>query len=174
MPSWPRTRRRLRCGTRRPFLGGLHYWWPKMTGKMYPESVANLCVAGVFFGFNLTFLPQFVMGSRGMPRRYWDYDPEFTIYHQLSTIGALVLGLSLFFIVIYLIASFIKGKPATDNPWGATTLEWQAPTPPTEFNFPHAPEVYPLYYYDDLIEQPDGNWIRREGAPTAAAMGDHH
>ena len=156
------------------FLGGIHYWWPKMTGRMYNEGLAKLCAIGVFVGFNLTFLPQFVMGSRGMPRRYWDYDPEFTLFHRLSTIGALILGISIFIQTIYLAFSFKSGKKAVDNPWGATTLEWQAPTPPTEFNFAVPPTLYELYNYDDLEEQPDGNWIRKEGAlPASAASGQH-
>ncbi len=156
------------------FLGGIHYWWPKMTGRMYNEGLAKLCAIGVFVGFNLTFLPQFVMGSRGMPRRYWDYDPEFTLFHRLSTIGALILGISIFIQTIYLAISFKSGKKAVQNPWGATTLEWQAATPPTEFNFEVPPTLYELYNYDDLEEQPDGNWIRKEGAlPASAASGQH-
>ncbi|MBP9088085.1 MAG: cbb3-type cytochrome c oxidase subunit I [Kofleriaceae bacterium] len=156
------------------FLGGIHYWWPKMTGRMYNEGLAKLCAVGVFVGFNLTFLPQFVMGSRGMPRRYWDYDPEFTLFHRLSTIGALILGIAIFIQTIYLAFSFKSGKKAGDNPWGGTTLEWQAATPPTEFNFEVPPTLYELYNYDDLEEQPDGNWIRKEGAlPASAASGQH-
>lgn len=155
------------------FVGALHYWWPKMTGKMYPERTAQVAAIGVFVGFNLTFLPQFVMGSRGMPRRYWDYDPEYKIFHQLSTVGAFILGLSLFAMVCYLIWSFIYGEKAPKNPWGATTLEWEAPTPPTVFNFPEPPEIPELYNYDDLVETADGNWERT--APTGAKPArDHH
>src|SRR5690242_4321435 len=87
------------------FLGALHHWWPKFTGRMYNENIARVCAVGVFFGFNLTFFPQFIMGARGMPRRYWDYDPQFQIFHQLSTIGAYVLGFSIFISVISLIFS---------------------------------------------------------------------
>ncbi len=87
------------------FLGALHYWWPKASGKMYNERIGQLCAIGVFIGFNLTFLPQFVMGSRGMPRRYWDYDPEFELYHRISTVGALLLGISIFVTVVSLVAS---------------------------------------------------------------------
>jgi cytochrome c oxidase subunit I len=145
------------------FLGGLHYWWPKLTAKMYPERLGQLCAVGVFVGFNLTFLPQFVMGSRGMPRRYWDFDPEFTIYHRLSTIGAVILGVSMFVVVVYLMASLKMGKRAPQNPWGGTTLEWDAPTPPTTFNFPDGAhvELHEIYNYDDLVEAPDGGWMRR-------------
>ena len=94
----------------------------EFTGRMYNESLGRICAVGVFFGFNLTFLPQFVMGARGMPRRYWDYDPQYQIFHQLSTIGAFVLGISIFISVIYLFASFKTGKKATRNPWGGSSL----------------------------------------------------
>ena len=151
------------------FLGGLHYWWPKVSGRMYPETLGKVCAVGVFFGFNLTFLPQFVMGSRGMPRRYWDYDPEFTIFHRLSTIGALILGISIFISVIYFIWSFKYGKKASQNPWGATTLEWQAPTPPTLYNFTTPPVLHEIYNYDDLVEIEPDNWVRQPADPDAPA-----
>ncbi|MBK9031131.1 MAG: cbb3-type cytochrome c oxidase subunit I [Myxococcales bacterium] len=152
------------------FVGALHYWWPKLTAKMYPERVAQIAAVGVFIGFNLTFLPQFVMGSRGMPRRYWDYDPEFKIFHQLSTVGAFILGLSLFSVVCYLMWSLKYGTKAPQNPWGGTTLEWDAPTPPTVFNFPEPPELHELYNYDDLEELPEGGFVRkpRTGAKPPA------
>jgi cytochrome c oxidase subunit I len=152
------------------FLGGLHYWWPKISGRMYPERLGQLCAAGVFFGFNLTFLPQFVMGSRGMPRRYWDYDPEFKIFHQLSTVGAFVLGISIFVQVLYFIWSMKNGERAKDNPWGASTLEWQAPTPPTLYNFATPPVLHELYNYDDLEERGECDWVRAE--PAAKAQGE--
>ena len=158
------------------FLGALHYWWPKFTGRMYPEQLGKLCSMGVFFGFNLTFLPQFVMGSRGMPRRYWDYDPQYTIFHQLSTIGAFVLGISLFVTVVYLFASFKIGKRAPRNPWGGSSLEWQAPTPPPLYNFEKPPILHELYNYDDLVEVEEDVWERRapiEAEPDPVA-GDAH
>jgi cytochrome c oxidase subunit 1 len=154
------------------FLGALHYWWPKFTGKMYNEGIGRVCSLGVFFGFNLTFLPQFVMGARGMPRRYWDYDPQYTIYHQLSTIGAYVLGISMFVTVVSLVASLWTGKKATRNPWGGTSLEWQAPTPPTLYNFEKPPVLHELYNYDDLVEVAEDDWERMtpiEVEPTQAA-----
>jgi len=154
------------------FLGALHYWWPKMTGRMYPEKLGQYCAGGVFIGFNLTFLPQFVMGSRGMPRRYWDYDPEFWHYHQVSTIGAFILGISMFTVVVYLMWSLKNGKKAPKNPWGGTTLEWEAPTPPTLYNFPEAPEIPELYDYDDLVEDGEGGWVRRPSSKSKAAA--HH
>jgi cytochrome c oxidase subunit 1 len=105
-------------------LGGLHYWWPKMTGKLYNEMLAKVAAVLVFIGFNLTFFPQFIMGAQGMPRRYYDYLPEFQGYHQLSTYGSWVLGVGFLLIAYYLIASLFKGKKAGLNPWGALTLEW--------------------------------------------------
>jgi cytochrome c oxidase subunit 1 len=157
---------------------GLHrwsctHWWPKFTGKMYHDGVGMFASITAFVGFNLTFFPQFIMGTRGMPRRYYDYDPEYKIFHQLSTVGAFILGLSLFAMVCYLMWSFIYGEKAPKNPWGATTLEWEAPTPPTVFNFPEPPEIPELYNYDDLVETADGNWERT--APTGAKPArDHH
>jgi cytochrome c oxidase subunit 1 len=162
------------------FLGALHYWWPKFTGRMYNESIGRVCAIGVFFGFNLTFLPQFVMGARGMPRRYWDYDPQYTLYHQLSTIGAFVLGISMFVTVVSLVASFWTGKKAARNPWGATSLEWQAPTPPTLYNFEKPPVLHELYNYDDLVEVAEDDWerqtpievepVKAEPAPVAVTV----
>jgi cytochrome c oxidase subunit 1 len=157
------------------FLGGLHYWWPKFTGRMYAESIGRVCALGVFFGFNLTFLPQFIMGSRGMPRRYWDYDPQYEIFHQLSTIGAFVLGISIFVAVISLLWSLKHGPKAARNPWGGSSLEWQAPTPPTLYNFEKPPVLHELYNYDDLVEVAPDDWERRTpNAGTAhAAQGGH-
>ncbi len=155
------------------FLGGLHYWWPKITGRMYPERLGQICATGVFVGFNLTFLPQFVMGSRGMPRRYWDYDPEFTIFHQLSTIGAFILGISMFTQVVYLFVSLKRGRKAPKNPWGGTTLEWEAPTPPTLYNFPEPPVIHEIYNYDDMIEDGENGWVRVPRAAGAAPKEQH-
>jgi cytochrome c oxidase subunit 1 len=154
------------------FLGALHYWWPKFSGKMYPEKLGQTCAVGVFVGFNLTFLPQFVMGSRGMPRRYWDYDPEFTFYHQLSTVGALILGISMFVTVVYLVTSLFKGKKAPANPWGATTLEWQSPSPPPLYNFTGTPTLHPLYDYDNLeYDEEEGGYIRTSDKEEKKAKG---
>jgi cytochrome c oxidase subunit 1 len=147
------------------FLGALHYWWPKFTGRMYNELVGQVCSWGVFIGFNMTFLPQFVMGSQGMPRRYWDFDPRYTIYHQLSTIGAFILGISIFVSFISLVASLRVGKRAPKraprNPWGGSSLEWQAPTPPPLYNFEKPPVVHEIYNYDDLYEIEEDRWERR-------------
>jgi hypothetical protein len=126
----------------------------------------------VFFGFNLTFLPQFVMGSRGMPRRYWDYDPQYQIFHQLSTIGAYVLGISLFITVVYLMVSLKNGKLAPRNPWGGSSLEWQAPTPPPLYNFEVPPVLHELYNYDDIVEVAPDVWERKTPIETTDARAD--
>jgi cytochrome c oxidase subunit 1 len=137
-------------------LGGLHYWWPKMTGKMYSETLGKVAAFLVFVGFNLTFFPQFIMGAQGMPRRYYDYLPEFQSYHLWSTYGSWVLGAGLFLILGYLIASLINGKKAGPNPWGALTLEWtHTTTPPHPHNFEETPIVtrgaYDYHLAQDLF-----------------------
>ncbi|HEY4177441.1 MAG TPA: cytochrome c oxidase subunit I [Kofleriaceae bacterium] len=158
------------------FLAAMHHWWPKFTGKMYGEAVARACSIGVFFGFNLTFLPQFVMGSRGMPRRYWDYDPMYTTFHQVSTIGAFVLGISMFISIVNLLVSFKTGRRAPRNPWGGSSLEWQAPTPPPLYNFENPPVLHEIYNYDDLVEVEEDRWERRAPIEVKAteAPGDAH
>ena len=148
------------------FLGGLHYWWPKISGYMFNERVGQVCAIFVFIGFNLTFLPQFVMGSRGMARRYFDYDPEFTLYHQISTVGAFLMGITLVVSFANLALSFFSGRKAPRNPWGGTTLEWQAPSPPPLYNFyeHEQPVLYDIYDYDDLFyDEKEGGYVRRPG-----------
>jgi len=120
-------------------LAGIHYWWPKMFGRMYNETLASIGCVLVFLGFNATFLPQFVLGSRGMPRRYYNYLPEFQSLHVASTIGSWLLAAGLFLILAYLLASLRKPKTAVANPWGGRTLEWEAMSPPTMHNFDGQP-----------------------------------
>jgi cytochrome c oxidase subunit 1 len=118
------------------FLGGLHFWWPKMTGRMYPEPLAKAAAILVFVGFNLTFLPQFILGYLGMPRRYHAYPDEFQVLNVASTGGATILGMGYGLCLVYLVWSLYKGKVAPANPWGAKGLEWEkAASPPTTFNF---------------------------------------
>jgi cytochrome c oxidase subunit 1 len=138
-------------GTLVAFLGGLFHWWPKMFGKMYSETGGRLSVLLIFLGFNLTFLPQFVLGSRGMPRRYATYDPEFAFLHQMSTWGATLLGVGLLVAFIVLIRSLINGRPAPANPWGGATLEWRCTSPPPFYNFERAPAVGDPYEFRDLF-----------------------
>jgi cytochrome c oxidase subunit 1 len=138
-------------GTVVAFVGGLHYWWPKMTGKMYNEIVGQIGAILVLIGFNLTFLPQFVAGFRGMPRRYYTYDPDFTIFNQLSTAGALLLAVAFIIIGINLLVSLFKGKAATSNPWHSLTLEWETQSPPITENFTEDPTFkHGPYDYDKV------------------------
>ena len=137
-------------GTLVGFLGGIFHWWPKMTGKMFDDLWGRISCLIVFVGFNLTFLPQFVLGSRGMPRRYATYVPEFQELHQWSTYGAYVLGVGLFVALGVLIHSLLRGKQAPPNPWGGATLEWQCASPPPFFNFAHPPTVNEPYDYTPL------------------------
>lgn len=126
-------------GTVMAFLAGLHYWWPKIFGRMYAEGPARWAAALIFIGFNMTFLSQFILGSRGMPRRYYNYLDQFQPLHAFSTFGSWVLGLGLFVVLAYLVASLRKPCDAPANPWGGMTLEWQAASPPITHNFEHAP-----------------------------------
>jgi cytochrome c oxidase subunit 1 len=122
-------------GTVIAFIGGLHHWWPKITGKMTNERLGALSCLIIFVGFNMTFFTQFIMGSRGMPRRYWNYLEQFQPLHQFSTIGSYVLGFGLFMVLWNLIGSLRSGAPAGRNPWGARSLEWDSPSPPPTENF---------------------------------------
>ncbi len=121
------------------FIGGLHYWWPKIFGRMYSEKGAAIAAALIFVGFNMTFLTQFVLGSRGMPRRYYNYLDQFQPLHAFSTFGSWVLGLGLFVVLAYLLASLRKKPDAPADPWGGMTLEWRAASPPITHNFEEAP-----------------------------------
>jgi cytochrome c oxidase subunit I len=126
-------------GTVIAFLGGLHYWWPKMTGRMYSEKWGRIATALVFIGFNMTFGSQFIMGGQGMPRRYFNYLDQFQPIHAFSTYGSWVLGSGLFMTAIYLLASLKTGPLAPDNPWGGTTMEWESSSPPVVHNFEEQP-----------------------------------
>src|SRR5712664_1010869 len=128
-------------GTLLAYLGGLHYWWPKITGRMYPEGWGRFSALVVFVGFNLTFLPQFVLGYMGMPRRYHYYPPEFQVLHVLSTAGASILGVGLLIPAIYLVWSMRYGRIADANPWHLPGLEWQTASPPPTENFLTTPIV---------------------------------
>ncbi|UCF36047.1 MAG: cytochrome c oxidase subunit I [Acidobacteriota bacterium] len=123
------------------YLGALHFWWPKMFGRLYPEAWAKLSSIVIFIGFNLTFFPQFLVGYLGMPRRYHVYPDEFQIFHVLSTAGASILAIGYAFPVVYLIWSLVRGEKAGPNPWNAKGLEWTVPSPPTTFNFDETPVV---------------------------------
>ena len=131
------------------YFAGLHYWWPKITGRCYPEYWARFAAILAFFGFNLTFFPQFILGYLGMPRRYQSYPPEFQIWHVLSSAGASILAVGYALPLFYFLWSILKGARAPANPWNATGLEWSVPSPPPQENFVATPTVIrPPYQYD--------------------------
>ncbi|MCA9654933.1 MAG: cbb3-type cytochrome c oxidase subunit I [Myxococcales bacterium] len=132
-------------GTIIAFIGGLHHWWPKMTGRTYSVWQSKWAALLVFIGFNMTFFNQFVLGQQGMPRRYYTYVPQFQQQHMMSTIGSYILFLGLLWIAIYLLASLRRSaapkEPLPDNTWGGASLEWSTQTPPIEHNFHGQPRV---------------------------------
>jgi cytochrome c oxidase subunit 1 len=135
------------------YLGGMHFWWPKISGRMYPEGWGRFSALIVFLGFNLTFFPQFVLGYLGMPRRYWDYShmPEWQGLNVLSTAGASFLAVGYLLPMVYFLWSLRYGKIASDNPWGATGLEWRTSSPPPTFNFDETPIVtWEAYEYESM------------------------
>jgi cytochrome c oxidase subunit 1 len=133
------------------FLGGLHFWWPKITGKLYPEGWSKLSAVIIFVGFNLTFFPQFLLGYMGMPRRYYAYPAEFQVLHVLSTAGSSILAVGYVLPMIYFAWSLRYGKQAGNNPWNAAGLEWTTQSPPTTFNFDQTPVVtWQAYNYDEI------------------------
>jgi cytochrome c oxidase subunit 1 len=131
------------------FMAGLHFWWPKMTGRMYSETWGRIAAATTFIGFNLTFFPQFILGFLGMPRRYHTYPDEFAVWNMLSSAGAVILALGYLMPLGYLGWSLFRGRRAPDNPWDATGLEWQTSSPPPHHNFESPPAVTgPPYQYE--------------------------
>jgi cytochrome c oxidase subunit 1 len=138
------------------YMGGLHFWWPKMTGRMYPESWAKLAALVIFLGFNLTFFPQYVLGYLGMPRRYHAYPPEFQVLNVMSSAGASILGVGYLIPLVYFIWSLRHGAIASSNPWEAKGLEWQTPSPPPTDNFQATPIVTEeAYAYASEKEEAD-------------------
>jgi cytochrome c oxidase subunit 1 len=123
------------------YLGGIHYWWPKITGRMYPDLWARFAALIIFIGFNLTFFPQFVLGYLGMPRRYGIYPAEFQVLNVMSSAGASILAIGYVIPLIYFYWSWNYGPPAGPNPWGATGLEWETASPPPTENFEQIPIV---------------------------------
>jgi cytochrome c oxidase subunit I len=137
------------------YFAGLHFWWPKITGRLYPEKWAQAAAVLIFFGFNLTFFPQFVLGYLGMPRRYHAYAPEFQVWNVLSSAGASILAVAYALPLFYLAWSLLRGERAAANPWGATGLEWQTPSPPPTENFLDTPVVTrgPYQYEPEAVPQ---------------------
>ena len=141
-------------GTVMGYLAGLHYWWPKMFGRKYPEWLGRFAAFTIFIGFNLTFFPQFILGYLGMPRRYHVYPEEFQVLHVLSTAGASVLAVGYVIPLVYFLWSLRWGKVAGANPWQAAGLEWQTPSPPPLHNFEEMPVLSPdaePYQYDEKL-----------------------
>ena len=136
------------------YLGGIHYWWPKISRKLYPEGWARFAALTVFVGFNLTFFPQFVLGYLGMPRRYHAYPPEFQVLNVMSTAGASILGAGYILPMIYLAWSMRYGRNAPANPWGSTGLEWKSTSPPPTDNFETPPVITeePYTYSHEEVE----------------------
>jgi cytochrome c oxidase subunit 1 len=155
-------------GTLTAFLGGLFHWWPKFFGRMYNDFLGRVGCFLVFAGFNLTFFPQFVMGSRGMPRRYASYDPEFLPFHQLSTVGAFVLGIGILISFVVLVYAAFRGPRCGSNPFKAASLEWQSSSPPDFHNFIHKPILNDPYDFDSQVYDEElDTYISREFAdPT--------
>ncbi|MEM7495591.1 MAG: cytochrome c oxidase subunit I [Myxococcota bacterium] len=129
-------------GTFMAFVGGLYYWWPKMTGRLADEGLGRLAAVLVFLGFNATFFVQFILGVQGMPRRYYHYLEQFQTLHRVSTLGSYLLGLGFLLVLVNLLHALWRGAPAPPNPWGARTLEWtHTPSPPPQHNFLRQPDV---------------------------------
>jgi cytochrome c oxidase subunit I len=162
-------------GTVIAFLGGLHYWWPKMFGRMYSERWAQVSALLIFVGFNLTFFTQFVMGSHGMPRRYYNYLEQFTTLHQASTVGSYVLALGFFIMAGYLGHSLFRGRHAPSNPWGSATLEWETTSPPPTHNFDREFSADDPYNLDSLRFDPAiEGWVRKDPRSILLAEGGPH
>ncbi|HEX3971353.1 MAG TPA: cytochrome c oxidase subunit I [Stellaceae bacterium] len=151
-------------GTVSAFFGGLHYWWPKITGRLYPEMWARGAAILTFIGFNITFFPQFILGYLGMPRRYYSYAPDLQAWNVLSSAGASILAIAYLMPLFYLGWSLLWGERASANPWRATGLEWRTTSPPPEHNFERTPVVTTApYQYDPE----DGSYVAQDGTANA-------
>jgi cytochrome c oxidase subunit 1 len=136
------------------YMGGLHFWWPKITGRLYNDILGRISAVIIFLGFNLTFFPQFILGYLGMPRRYYAYAPEFQVYNVMSTAGASILAVGYVLPLLYLMWSLRWGRKAPNNPYRATGLEWQTTSPPPPDNFEKTPVVtQEAYSYHNMEPQ---------------------
>jgi len=142
-------------------IGGIHHWWPKITGRMYDETLGRIGAITVFVGFNLTFFPQFLLGYLGMPRRYHAYPDDFQVLNVLSSAGASILGLGYLIPLVYLFWSMRYGKRAESNPWDAFGLEWETTSPPPTYNFDQTPTVT-LEAYDYVGREAQREALRQE------------
>jgi cytochrome c oxidase subunit 1 len=138
------------------FLAALHYWFPKMFGRTYPEGWGLVSASLIILGFNATFIPQFLLGNAGMPRRYWSYPAEFQALNVASTAGASLLAFGFVIILIYLVVSLMYGERVGRNPWGSRGYEWNSPSPPPKNNF-DCPQVFdhPPHDYDSEGHEPE-------------------
>jgi cytochrome c oxidase subunit I len=148
-------------GVMTSFLAGLHYWFPKITGRLYPRRTSQLAAVMVFVGFCVTFIPQFLLGNAGMPRRYYEYPPELQALHATSTVGSWILGGSLLLIAVYLARSLRHGAVAGPNPWASASFEWRLPSPPPQHNFEGKPP-FERWAYD--YRHDDGDAVDALGA----------
>ncbi len=123
------------------FLAALHYWFPKMFGKMYPEGWGMVAASLIILGFTITFGPQFFLGNAGMPRRYYSYPQHFQFLHVISTVGSWLVGIGFLIILVYLILALIYYPKCGKNPWGAPQYEWDIESPPIEHNFHETPVI---------------------------------
>jgi len=123
------------------FFAALHYWYPKMFGRMYNKKLARVAWAHILVGFNVLYIPFLVLGWQGMPRRYYDYLPQYHTPHLISTIGSWILIGGILMMLYNLVRSLKTGEAAPDNPWGGTTLEWTVSSPPPVENFAEIPKV---------------------------------
>ena len=160
-------------------IGGLHHWWPKMFGVMFNETWGKIGCALVFVGFNLTFFTQFMLGSQGMPRRYYSYDQiegmaeAFKMYHHISTGGSYIMALGFVITAIYLLHSLVAGRKAPANPWGGASLEWQCSSPPPHDNFSTTPAVGDCYDFSAVRwdESKQGYVVDTEAHIAASGKG---
>jgi cytochrome c oxidase subunit I len=157
-------------------IGGLHHWWPKMTGRMFSDFWGKIACGLVFVGFNVCFFTQFMLGSQGMPRRYYMYQPEFKMYHHISTGGSYIMAIGFIITAIYLIHSLFAGKKAPANPWGGASLEWQCSSPPPHDNFAVTPRVGDCYDFSAVRwdEKEEGYVIDTQAHIAAASNGKGH
>ena len=146
------------------YMGGIHFWWPKITGRLYPDGWARFAALIIFVGFNLTFFPQFVLGYLGMPRRYATYPAEFQVLNVMSTAGASILAVGYLVPLVYLIWSMRYGPVAGPNPWRAKGLEWETPSPPPTENFDEIPVVTEEAYAYNAPRKPEVVDLGPEGA----------
>jgi cytochrome c oxidase subunit I len=151
------------------FLGGMYHWFPKMFGKMVNQNWGRAAAIMLFIGFNVTFFPQFVMGTHGSPRRWATYPAEFQPYHDISTIGAYIMAISLFTVALNWLAALLWGKKAPANPWGGNSLEWHTPSPPPHDNFPTPPVADDPYNLNNWVYDPSiEGWVPRKTQPAAS------